>query len=239
MTDGKSVLNVTFKTFLAHSGLHHTPTAQWGRWYRFQDGEINSFPRQKLRAYRRKAKFLCSHFALQFTTLYEISKLRMRVWGWADRKNQISGDLGDAPPPKNEAPHVFCGASSSHTTDHPLIFFVETSLCTLLKKYTMVAKYLHHSPHHSHHPIFQYYSVLLSLFLTAVTTPRGMGEMKILNNAVLGVLGFILSACEFSFKWYLTMCCLWSFLNTQSTSFSLQITTLHRFCLRRAQGWWI
>jgi hypothetical protein len=24
MTDGKSVLNVTFKTFLAHIGLHHT-----------------------------------------------------------------------------------------------------------------------------------------------------------------------------------------------------------------------
>ena len=46
-----------------------------------QDGEINSFPRQKLRAYQRKAVFLCSHFALQFTTLYELSKLRNEGWG--------------------------------------------------------------------------------------------------------------------------------------------------------------
>jgi len=47
----------------------------------FQDGEINSFPRQKLRAYQRKAVFLCSHLTLQFTTLYELSKLRNEGWG--------------------------------------------------------------------------------------------------------------------------------------------------------------
>jgi hypothetical protein len=102
------------------------------------------------------------------------------------------------PPKKNEVPHVFCGASSHTRTDHPLIFFVLLYIHTK-EDVRNFAKYLHHS-HHSHHPIFCYYSVLLSLFLTGVTTPRGMGEMKILNNAVLGVIGFVLSACEFSFK---------------------------------------
>lgn len=141
------------------------------------------------------------------------------------------------PPPKKTKFRTFSAAPA--LTHVPTIHSFSSLYSTYTKEDVLnFAKYLHHS-HHSHHPIFYYYSVLLSLFLTGVTTPRGMGEMKILNNAVLGVIGFVLSACEFSFKWYLTMCCLWSFLNTQSTSFSLLITTLHRFCLRRAQGWWI
>lgn len=161
------------------------------------------------------------------------------LWDLGVRKNQISGDLGDAPPQKKRSSARFLRRQLSHTY-RPSTHFLRCTLHTIHTKEDVrnFAKYLHHS-HHSHHPIFCYYSVLLSLFLTGVTTPRGMGEMKILNNAVLGVIGFVLSACEFSFKWYLTMCCLWSFLNTQSTSFSLLITTLHRFCLRRAQGWWI
>jgi len=86
----------------------------------FQDGEINSFPRQKLRAYQRKAVFLCSHLTLQFTTLYELSKLR-NEGGDSNRKNQISGDFGSPPPPKK---NVFCGASSYTYSSPPSTFLL-------------------------------------------------------------------------------------------------------------------